>query len=180
MYCGLSHDGWNLCFVLWSSQPPQRPFNMGVACLRGSSLEQMHGLGLVALACSLVVPLWTGLAWDQVQCWLKGLYWSWRPQREGHIPAREASLHSVQPKFYFLRVIKALWNVIWLHFLSPFTFLLLQCTIVSFFWLFDCLGAKCTKKKIPFGANGCALTSSRELPQYTLLFKNVFFLNEKK
>lgn len=52
----------------------KRAFNMGVGCLCGPSLEQMHGLGLAALACSLVVPVWMGLAWDQVQRWLKGLY----------------------------------------------------------------------------------------------------------
>lgn len=147
-------------------------FNMGVGCLWGPSPEQMHGLRLAALHAPLLSQL-TGLAWDQVQSWLKGLYWSWRPWREGHIPALEASMHSVLPKFYFLRVINALWNVIWLHSLPlslHFFFLLQQCTIVLFFWLFDCFPSVSWKwvpslLKFPFGGNGGELASSRELPQ---------------
>lgn len=43
-------------------------------------------------------------------------------------------------------------------------------------WLLECQ----VYKKIPFGANGGAITSSRELPRYTLLFKNVGFCLWKK
>lgn len=118
----------------------------GVSCLWGPSPEQMHGLGLAALVCPLVVPVWIGLVWDLVQGWLKGLYWSWKPVREGHFPALQASLLSVHPQSLFLRLIKALWNLdsflfsfLFLHFSSV---LFLQDTVLfillALWWFSRC------------------------------------------